>query len=64
MTATVSVQHITDVAPRFSPLFGSTWQPVCSCQVYRGCHYESRVRALQAAREHKARREGKRVTAK
>ncbi|AVO21660.1 hypothetical protein I5I01_gp55 [Mycobacterium phage MooMoo] len=67
MTATVTpikAGHITDVVASFSPYFGRTWKPVCSCGTYRGCHYPNPVRARAAANEHVNRHTGKKVTQK
>ncbi|AEL98205.1 hypothetical protein PBI_BIGNUZ_42 [Mycobacterium phage BigNuz] len=53
--------HNANVEPRFSPIFGLTYQPVCSCG-HRGGQFMVESRAMQAADEHENRAAGWQVT--
>ncbi|QFG09074.1 hypothetical protein I5J49_gp46 [Mycobacterium phage ThulaThula] len=53
--------HTVHVQPRYAPIFGFTFQPVCS-NGCRGGHYASEHRAQAAAQEHENRARGLVVT--
>lgn len=55
------MSHKVVVFPRSSPIFGDTFQPVCTCG-HMGPHLANRFRAEAVGVEHRRRHTGKRVT--